>query len=150
MATASVGYPKDFQDKVLRARDARGPTFVQVHAPCPAGWRYESKETIRLARMAVECGMWKLFESRKGEVTISRRPKAFAPIDEYLRLQGRFSHLTKDELAEMQAMVDADVREFYGIEGDIPRKAPAREKAPAPKDRHTPSSDAEAVDTGGP
>ncbi len=124
MATASVGYPKDFQKKVKAAKDTKGPAFIQVHAPCPAGWKYEGRLSIKLARMAHACGMWKLSELKEGRMSIQRRPKAFETIETYVKAQGRFKHLMDEEIAEMQKRVDADIRDFYGIEGEIPLKDP--------------------------
>jgi pyruvate ferredoxin oxidoreductase beta subunit len=124
MATASVGYPKDYQKKVKAAKETKGPAFIQVHAPCPAGWKYEGRLSIKLARMAHACGMWKLFDLKEGKMSIQRRPKGFEPIKPYVKAQGRFKHLMDEEIAEMQERVDADIRDFYGIEGEIPIKEP--------------------------
>lgn len=95
VATASVAYPVDLRKKVKRALQVQGPSYIQVNAPCITGWTFDAGNTIEIARLAVETGLWPLFEyvnGELGEVKKIRRPKA---IDEYLKVQGRYRHLYK-------------------------------------------------------
>jgi pyruvate ferredoxin oxidoreductase beta subunit len=95
VATASVAYPVDLRKKVKRALQVQGPSYIQVNAPCITGWTFDAGNTIEIARIAVETGLWPLFEyvnGELGEVKKIRRPKA---IDEYLKVQGRYRHLYK-------------------------------------------------------
>jgi pyruvate ferredoxin oxidoreductase beta subunit len=95
VATASIAYPVDLRKKVKRALQVKGPSYIQVNAPCITGWTYDTGNTIEIARLAVETGLLPLFEylnGELGEVKKIRRPKA---VDEYLKVQGRFRHLYK-------------------------------------------------------
>ena len=114
VATASIAYPIDFIDKVRRAASIRGFKFIHLHAPCPPGWKFPDDYTIKVARLAVETGMWILWEYYQGKLTISppsipyRDKRRRKPIEEYLRIQGRFSHLSKDDVKEIEGMVDQE------------------------------------------
>ncbi len=112
VATASIAYPMDFIDKVRRAMQVKGFRFIHLHAPCPPGWKMDDAYTIRASRLAVETGMWILWEYNQGKLTISSPSVPYKdkgrrkPIEEYLKLQGRFSHLTKEDVEEIKANVD--------------------------------------------
>lgn len=104
VATASIAYPVDFLNKLEKAKNMRGFRYVQVYAPCPTGWRAKTDSAVRLSRLAVETGMWTLWEAEYGRVKINVRPK-FTPVREYLRLQGRFSHMTDEQIETLQNWV---------------------------------------------
>jgi pyruvate/2-oxoacid:ferredoxin oxidoreductase beta subunit len=107
IATASVGYPEDLFKKMKKAKDIKGTRFIHIYAPCPAGWKSRPEDTIKLARMVVQNGIFPLYEIEWGETyTLNIKPKEKKPIDDYLKLQGRFRHLTDDEIAFMQKEVD--------------------------------------------
>ncbi|MEM2866820.1 MAG: pyruvate synthase subunit PorB [Candidatus Hadarchaeales archaeon] len=112
VATASVGYPRDLLWKVRKAAGVEGPSYLHVHCPCPTGWRYDSSLTVRLARLAVETGCWILWEAEGGSIRLTFRPERRKPVREYLRLQGRFSHLTEEEVMRIQREVDERCREL--------------------------------------
>jgi pyruvate ferredoxin oxidoreductase beta subunit len=97
VATASIGYPLDMIDKVKKAATVRGPSYVHVFASCPAGWRSDAKDSVKLAKLAVQTGLIALFEYEKGERTFQHVPKKRKPIREYLELQGRFKHVLEDK-----------------------------------------------------
>ncbi|MEE9224466.1 MAG: thiamine pyrophosphate-dependent enzyme [Thermoplasmata archaeon] len=96
VATASIGYPLDLIDKVKKAATVRGPSYVHVFASCPAGWRSDAKDSVKLAKLAVQTGLIRLFEYESGVRTFLHVPKQRKPIREYLELQGRFKHLLDD------------------------------------------------------
>jgi pyruvate/2-oxoacid:ferredoxin oxidoreductase beta subunit len=107
IATASVGYPEDLFKKVKKAKDIEGTRFIHIYAPCPVGWKSRPEDTIKLARMVVQNGIFPLFEIEWGETYILNiKPKERKPIDDYLKLQGRFRHLSDKEIAFMQKEVD--------------------------------------------
>ncbi len=107
IATASVGYPEDLFKKVKKAKDIEGTRFIHIYAPCPAGWKSRPEDTVKLARMVVQNGIFPLFEIEWGETyTLNIKPKERKPIEDYLKLQGRFRHLTDNEIAFMQKEVD--------------------------------------------
>lgn len=97
-ATASIGYPKDFINKVLKAKEVDGTSYIHVFAPCPTGWGISTSETVSIAKEAVECGLWYLAEYENGEFTLNRKVEKFSPVEEYLKSQGRFKHLDKSDI----------------------------------------------------
>ena len=115
VATASVGYPQDIQKKVKKALSIKGPKYIQIHVPCPLGWRHESSQTSEVAKLAVETGLYPIFEYENGQL-IPRKIASVKPVEEYLKLQGRFKHLLKDAkgLKEIQAVADYNIRK-YGL-----------------------------------
>jgi len=105
-ATVSVAFPEDFVRKVQRARDVRGPRFFHVLTPCPPGWRYPSERTVELARLAVDTKVFPLYEVDGGTWKISRMPPKGRSVREYLDAQGRFRHLTDEDVVRIQEDVD--------------------------------------------
>jgi len=111
-ATVIGAEPLDLARKVEKAMAIRGPKLILALAPCPTGWDYDPKLTVDIGRLAVHTGVWPLKEYLDGHVVHTKRPRERKPLEDYLRLQGRFAHLfepARDEamLAELQAKVDA-------------------------------------------
>ena len=107
LATASVAYPEDMFKKAKKAKETKGTRFLHIYAPCPSGWKSRPEDTVKLARLAVQTGIFPLYEIEDGErTTISIKVKERKPINDYLRLQGRFRHLKEQDTADMQAAVD--------------------------------------------
>ena len=117
VATASVANLRDLEHKVTYAMGIRGARYIHIHVPCPLGWGSASEDTIRVARLAVESGLFPLFEAHDGEIT-SRTPiRRKVPVTEYLKLQKRFAHLFGDRpdlprIALIQAIADRNIAEF--------------------------------------
>jgi pyruvate ferredoxin oxidoreductase beta subunit len=117
VATASVANLRDLEAKVTRAMAIGGARYIHVHVPCPLGWGSDPADTIKTARMAVESGLFPLFEAENGDVTaryLLRRP---VPDDAYLSLQKRFAHLLTPKrdaatIAAIQAIADRNIRRF--------------------------------------
>ena len=108
VATACVSQPIDLINKVRKALDSGRPSLVQLLAPCPKGWVFPPEETVEIGQMALNTGMWVLWEYEKGRFKITSKPTARKKIREYVTKQGRFSHLWKNEavLEYMQLTVD--------------------------------------------
>ena len=104
VATASIGFPGDYIDKVRKAIEVEGPAVVHVIAPCPLGWRSNPAETIKLAKLAVQTIMFPLYEIVKGKYKLNMKIAKPIPVSEYMKLQGRFRHLFKPQL---QSEIDA-------------------------------------------
>lgn len=101
-ATASVAYPDDFARKLEKAKNIKGTKFLHIFSPCPPGWKMAPELTIEIARLAVRTGLFPLYEVENGiKYTINVEPD-WIPVREYFRLQGRFSHLTEDDLKEIE------------------------------------------------
>ena len=101
---------KDLHLKAEKAIYTEGPAFLNVMAPCPRGWRYDSPEILNICKLAVETCYWPLFEVVDGKWILNYEPKEKLPIEDFLKTQGRFSHLFKPEnekyIAIMQEEVD--------------------------------------------
>ena len=93
--TTFVGNMKDLYTKAERAIYTPGAAFLNVMAPCPRGWRYDAPDIIKICKMAVETCYWPLFEVIDGKWVVNYEPKNKLPIEDFLRLQGRFKHLFK-------------------------------------------------------
>ena len=106
-ATACVSYPEDFIKKLQKAKDIRGPKYIQVLCPCPAGWKSDPEKSIQIGRLAVESNVWPLYEVENGVYAV-RKPSKKVPVKDYFMMQGRFRHLHEDELSEIQKIVDSE------------------------------------------
>ncbi|MCB1874447.1 MAG: pyruvate ferredoxin oxidoreductase [Chromatiales bacterium] len=124
-ATASVAYPADIKNKVRRAMAIDGPTFLQIHAPCPLGWGHEGDQSIEVARLAVLTGLFPVVELERGGIGSVLQLREPLPVNEYLKRQNRFRHLFRNdaratqELEHLQAIANHNI-EFYGLRGDRP------------------------------
>jgi pyruvate ferredoxin oxidoreductase beta subunit len=105
VATACPSYPFDLMEKVKKGAGAPGSAYIHVLAVCPTGWRSASDLSIRLGRLAVETGIFPLYEVTDGNYKITIDPGKLRPVEEYFRLQGRFRHLTKDMIQTIQERV---------------------------------------------
>jgi len=105
-ATATPGYPEDLIAKVARAAGIKGLRFIHLLAPCPTGWRFPSELTVKLSRLAVETRVFPLYEVVDGERYILTKIPNAKPVKEYFRLQGRFSHLSEEDMDVIQEGVD--------------------------------------------
>ena len=117
VGTASVADLRDLEYKVTRAMSFHGARYLHVHVPCPLGWGTDTGDTIKVARLAVESGLFPIFEAVDGEIVGRREIQERMPVDEYLRMQSRFAHLFKprrDErrIAMIQAIADRNVKKF--------------------------------------
>jgi pyruvate ferredoxin oxidoreductase beta subunit len=117
VATATVSELRDLEYKVRRAMEFRGARYIHIYVPCPLGWGLPSEETIRIARLAKETGLFPVFEAENGEVTGVSRIRKRLPVEDYLRPQRRFAHLFAPELrseviARIQEIADRNIRRF--------------------------------------
>ncbi|MBE0616424.1 MAG: 3-methyl-2-oxobutanoate dehydrogenase subunit beta [Proteobacteria bacterium] len=107
-ATASIAYPEDLVRKVQKAVSIRGTKFLHIYATCPTGWKVASEVSVRLARLAVQTRVFALYEVEDGErYTINVEPVGYL-VDEYFQSQGRFKHLSREDLDRIQERVDHD------------------------------------------
>ena len=107
-ATANIAYPEDMVRKVKKDKDVKGSRFLHIYASCPTGWRIPSEMSIKIARMAVQTNIFPLYEVENGvNYTINVKPREYL-VREYFKLQGRFRHLSEEDLDQIQAMVNED------------------------------------------
>jgi pyruvate ferredoxin oxidoreductase beta subunit len=107
VATACHSYPFDLMTKITKAMAVEGPSYIHVLSVCPTGWRLAPELTIRAGRLAVQTGIFPLYEIEKGEYTLNFYFPQLRPVEDYLKLQGRFRHLTKETIAQIQERVTA-------------------------------------------
>ena len=98
-ATASVGYLSDYIKKIEKAQSIRGTKFIHVIAPCPTGWGHAEADTVKIAKEIVDCGLWYLAEFEDGEFRITKHPKEFTPVEDYLKRQRRFSMMDEADVS---------------------------------------------------
>ena len=117
VATASVSNVRDLERKVTYAMGIHGARYIHIFVPCPLGWGSASADTIKLARLAVETGLFPLFEAHDGEFTASTPIRHKVPVTEYLKLQKRYAHLFGNppdlfRIERIQRMADRNIDEF--------------------------------------
>ncbi len=116
-ATVNPAYITDLYMKVRKAVEIEGPTFIHAFSPCTPGWRIDPALTVTVSRLAVQTGVWINYEVENGEFRVTTPVPKRKPVKEYLRLQGRFRHLTEEEIAEIQRMVDEEVERINKLVG---------------------------------
>ncbi len=94
--------------KVAKGAATRGPAYVHILNVCPVGWRCRPELTIKLGRLAVQTGVFPLYEVEDGRYKLSVHPAKLKPVQDYLKLQGRFRHLSEETIAEIQQRVDRE------------------------------------------
>jgi pyruvate ferredoxin oxidoreductase beta subunit len=117
VATATVAELYDLEAKVERAMELHGARYLHVFVPCPLGWGSASADTIKVARLAKETGLFPVFEAEHGEVVAVSKIRHRVPVTEYLRIQRRFAHLfgdppRTDVIAQIQAIADRNIERF--------------------------------------
>ena len=121
VATATVADLHDLEQKIERAIELRGARYVHVLVPCPLGWGSAAADTIRIARLARETGLFPVFEAEHGEIVSVSKLRGRVPVEEYLRTQRRFAHLFGeppriDVIEQIQARADRNIRRFGLLE----------------------------------
>jgi len=113
VATASPSYPLYFMNKVKKARRVKGPSYIHCVVTCPTGWRSASETCIKLGRLSLEAGIFPLYEVENGVYKMTVEiPEKRRPVEDYLKLQGRFRHLTPDQIQVIQARVDLEFKKL--------------------------------------
>jgi len=119
VATATVAELRDLEAKVRRAMEFRGARYIHIFVPCPLGWGHAAEDTIRVARLAKETGLFPVFEAEYGEVTSVSKIRRQLPVEDYLRPQRRFAHLfgkapSSEVIGRIQQIADRNIRR-YGL-----------------------------------
>ncbi len=120
VATASVHDLHDLEHKVTKAMGIHGARYIELFVPCPLGWGSKPSDTVKIARLAVECGLYPLIEAEHGELAGVTKIRRQTPVEEYLKLQRRFAHVLKPanvhQLEQLQAIADRNIKKFSLIE----------------------------------
>ena len=117
VATATVADLHDLEDKVTRAMAIHGARYIHILVTCPLGWGSAPRDSVKVARLATQTGLFPVFEAEHGEVVRASKIRRPAPVEEYLRLQGRYADLFHADggpaqpeiIAALQAMADRNV-----------------------------------------
>ena len=118
VATACTAFPLDFVNKVRKAKDIQGTKYIHLLAPCPTGWRYDTGKTIEMGRLAVQTGLFVLYEIENGKFKLNAPSDRLVdkskrkPVKEYFAGQGRFRNLTEDDVVRIENWVDEDWNEY--------------------------------------
>ncbi len=118
VATACTAFPMDFVNKVRKAKDIQGTKYIHLLAPCPTGWRCDTSKTIEMGRLAVQTGLFVLYEIENGKFKLNPPSDRLVdkskrkPVKEYFAGQGRFRNLTEGDVVRIQNWVDEDWNEY--------------------------------------
>jgi pyruvate ferredoxin oxidoreductase beta subunit len=116
LAQANVAYLPDLKRKAQKALETKGPSFLLVLQPCTQIWKFPTSEYVAVGKLATETNFWPLFEIEDGEYKLTQEIKTPKPIEEFLKVQGRFKHLfsekNKDVIAEIQKAVDENIKKL--------------------------------------
>jgi pyruvate ferredoxin oxidoreductase beta subunit len=106
VAVTNVAFPHDIIKRITKGLEHNGFAFILILSPCPTGWKFPSHMTIEIAKLAFKTHIYPMYEIENGVVTITRKPSNHTPVQEYLKHQGRFRHVTPSQLEEIQEHVN--------------------------------------------
>lgn len=113
VATTSPAYPHDLMYKFSKAKDIKGFRFIHILCSCTAGWKIDSAKSVEVMRAAVDSRIFPIYEVENGNrYTINIEPRG-TPLKDYLKMQGRFRHLTEEKVAALQSRVDGNWEWLY-------------------------------------
>ena len=112
VATASPSYPFDLMEKIKKGIDTHGPAYIEVLSVCPIGWRCAPDLSVKIGRLAVKTGIFPLYEVEKGQYKLTFDFPKLSPVTDYLKLQGRFRHLSEDEKEKIQGRINEEYRKL--------------------------------------
>jgi pyruvate ferredoxin oxidoreductase beta subunit len=118
VATASPSYPIDLYEKFVKAKKIKGTRYIHLSIPCPPGWGYPAKDTVKIGRLGVETGITPLFEVEDGKFRFTGRSKTMAergnrlPVVNYLEKQERFQKMNLQQIHRFQQWVDGKWQEY--------------------------------------
>jgi pyruvate ferredoxin oxidoreductase beta subunit len=117
VATATIADLRDLEAKVERAMELHGPRYLHVLVTCPLGWGCGAGESVKIARLATQTGLFPVFEARDGDVVDVTKIRHHVPVEDYLQPQKRFAHLFSPErrddvIARVQARADRNIERF--------------------------------------
>ncbi len=113
VATASPYFLEDYIQKLVKAKAVTdGMAYIHILSPCPTGWRSPADSLLELSKLAVETNYFPLWEAEEGQFRFTHLPRKPKPVKEFLKLMGRFSHLSESDLDDFQEMVDDRFRQI--------------------------------------
>lgn len=115
VATASPGYHLDLMNKVRKALSVDGPAYLHIYSVCPTGWGSKPEIGVSLSRLAVETGVFPLYEVVNGQYAVTKKVKELTPVQEYFKVQRRFRHLTPESVAVIQQRINREYRKLLAL-----------------------------------
>jgi pyruvate ferredoxin oxidoreductase beta subunit len=115
VATACPSYPFDLMEKVKKAADTEGPAYVHIFSVCPTGWRTAPEMGIEIGKLAVQTGVFPLYEIESGKYKLNVKVAKRKPVQEYLKSQGRFRHLSEDDIKLIQERTDEEYEKLMKL-----------------------------------
>jgi pyruvate ferredoxin oxidoreductase beta subunit len=115
VATACPSYPFDMMAKVKKGLEINGPAFISVFSVCPTGWRSATDLTVRLGRLAVQTGVFPLYEVENGKYKLSLDTSPLRPLQDYFKPQGRFRHLSEGTVKQIQDRVTSEYEKLKAM-----------------------------------
>ena len=118
LATCSPSFPIDLYDKFVKAKRIKGTRYIQIATPCPPGWVFHPRDTVKIGRLAVETGIVVLCEIENGKFRFTGRSKTLAekgtraPVINFVERQGRFKKMSVEQLGRFQRLVDGKWTEY--------------------------------------
>lgn len=114
VAQSSAGFPDDITNKVKKALEVEGPSYIQILCPCIPGWKINNDEAIMMGKLAVQTGLYPLLEYTNGQLSASSINSNFTakPVGEYLKGQGRFKHLKENNISAIQKLADENIKKY--------------------------------------
>lgn len=118
IATTSPAYPIDLYDKFVKAKRIRGTRYMQIHVPCPPGWGFPPRDMVKIAKLAIETGVYVLFEIENGKFRFTGRSKTLAekgtrlPLRNYIERQDRFKQMSEEQIKSLQKFIDNKWNEY--------------------------------------
>jgi pyruvate ferredoxin oxidoreductase beta subunit len=119
VASGIISHWVDLLNKIKKGINTEGPAYINVLSPCPTGWRFDPSLTVEIGKLAVQTGMWILYEVQDGKMTVTTKVPKRKKVEEYLKMQGRFRHLTGEDIRKIQEQVNkyvAEVNKLVGTE----------------------------------
>jgi len=113
-AQSSAGFPDDITSKIKKALAVNGPSYIQILSPCIPGWKINNDESVLMGKLAVQTGLYPLLEYSDGKLIASSITTNFIskPVEEYLAKQGRFKHLKKNDIADIQNLANENIKKY--------------------------------------
>jgi len=112
VATACPSYPFDLVEKVKKGLAVKGPAYIHILSVCPTGWRCPTEQTVKIGRLAVETGVFPLYEVENGQYRLNYEPETLRPLTDYTSLQRRFRHLSADDLKQIEVRVGQEYQKL--------------------------------------
>ncbi len=120
VATASPAFHLDMMNKIRRAAAIPGPAYIHVYAPCPTGWRMKPELAVESSRLAVNSRVFPLYEIIDGQYIVNKKVDNPIPVADYLKAQGRFRHLTENDIAQITERVNREYEHLVKMAETFP------------------------------